>query len=727
MSLGTIEQRQQTAPANAGQGTGGFIPVGLRALVIAASFGIFSVTLTSSVGSIAAVAACILACFAAERLSGSMPLAKMRLPFIIASMSAFAIVGLLLADSLLASQALALLLTPAITFNVAEAIKWFAIATSFTFCLRILAIRTNYGAILEIFFVAAAFVVTLSAHQNGMIHRPFFIGDFALSRGLDPSAILMAFGCIAVVTLAALLMTEPNQRRLPYHFTILGILCFSLVIYIRFMGLPTPQLTDDLGLTASQEGGSSGNQENPFRDGENSAEDKEAPVAVVVFRDDYEPEGGSYYFRESAYSQFNGRMLDYSTHPDMDRDLLQNFSNGTPVTPAEPLEGLGQRTAVRTTIGMLVPHRSPFALDAAASIAAIPNPNNLRFKRTYEASSLAPEFDFNLVMEKDAGNPAWSDEVRQEYLRLPDDPRYETLARQITADLKPEFADNAFARAWVIKTYLDRNGIYSLKNEHAYEQDPAASFLFGDLTGYCMHFAFAATYMYRSIGIPARVGVGYSVPAANRAGGSSLLIQAIHGHAWPEIYFEDLGWVIVDPAPQQTLVDMTTDPQDSLQQLLGDMLRNDTSFNEFIQQQDSGLLDLDLLISILGWTLLAGILAGYTVKIYRIWIPTGSALDKQYLVSYRYALDHLAAAGFSRQAGESRERFAQRIHDVSPTFTNLTNAHLSQAFGERGHNQPNAETWALARREVQHEINHSTPGWRIFVGWINPFSWMLAK
>ena len=76
-----------------------------------------------------------------------------------------------------------------------------------------------------------------------------------------------------------------------------------------------------------------------------------------------------------------------------------------------------------------------------------------------------------------------------------------------------------------------------------------------------MHFSFAATYLYRSLGIPARVGIGYSVPAANRAGGSALLIQAVHGHAWPEIYFKDIGWVIVDPAPQQTLVDMSTDPR----------------------------------------------------------------------------------------------------------------------------------------------------------------------
>ena len=45
------------------------------------------------------------------------------------------------------------------------------ISASLTFCLRVLAQRTSYGAVIEILFVAIAFVITLSAHRNGMIHR----------------------------------------------------------------------------------------------------------------------------------------------------------------------------------------------------------------------------------------------------------------------------------------------------------------------------------------------------------------------------------------------------------------------------------------------------------------------------------------------------------------------------------------------------------------------------
>ena len=92
----------------------------------------------------------------------------------------------------------------------------------------------------------------------------------------------MAFGCAAVLSLSALLMMENNQKRLPYHFTVLGLLCFSLLIYVRLFGLPTPQLTDGIGLTGQAQNGNSGQRDNPFRDGENENNDKEAPVALSL-------------------------------------------------------------------------------------------------------------------------------------------------------------------------------------------------------------------------------------------------------------------------------------------------------------------------------------------------------------------------------------------------------------------------------------------------------------
>ncbi len=702
-----------------------YLPSALRALIIASAFWALSLSLTILSGSVAAIAGSLIACLAVDRWANAEPIKQVRTSTIVAAAAALLLLNYAAVGLVTRSDFLASMLSPIVAFELGEALNWFGLCLAATTVLRSLAQRTSFGGVLEILFVATAFVVTLSAHRNGMIHRPFFIGDYALIRGIDPATILMAFGCLAVIALSALLMAENNQRRLPYHFAILGLLCFSLAGFVRFFGLPTPGMTDDLGLTGQEIAGNSQQKENPFRDGENTAEDKEAPVAVVVFRDDYEPLNGSYYFRESAYSQFNGVMLDYTSRGDMDRDLIESFTN-TELTAEVLPQAMDQRKTVRTTVGMLVPHRNPFGLVSPATYINAANPNNLRFKRTYDTLSYAPTYDFEYMLGRELGRDDWSDELRNKYLELPSDPRYRELAESLIANLRPEYADDPFAKAWAIKTYLDENGIYSLKNDHAYETDPAASFLFGDLTGYCMHFSFAATYMFRSIGIPARVGIGYSVPASNRAGGSALLVQAVHGHAWPEIYFKDIGWVIVDPAPQQTLVDMSTDPQNELQQLLGDMLRDDASFADFMEQQQSGLIDLQTLLNIVYGLLVAAMVLGYSIRSYRYFAPSVYGPEQQYRLAYRAALDQLAGVGVIRHYGESRERFAVRAAATSPTIEPATATHLARSLGASDGDSTTTD-WKTIRRAIAKEIGQNTPRWRRALAFCNPYSWLFTR
>lgn len=700
-----------------------FLPTSLRATIIAAGYWALSLSLTGLSGSIASFIGCLLGCYLIDMRIQRPPLRELRSTVILLACGLLALLGISLARAITGSHLLVAWFSAMGSFHTAEFVQWLLVCSALTMALRTLAHRTGFGAVLEIAFVATTFIITLAAHRNGMIHRPYFIGDYALIRGIDPASVLMAMGVGAVLGLSALLMMEQNQKRLPYHFTILGLLCFSLLAYVRFFGLPSPSYTDDIGLTGTEQ--SSAQDDNPFKDGENNADNLQAPVAVVLFRDDYEPINGSYYFRETAYSQWNGTLLEETTRLDMDQDLLGRFPLAREDIP-QALPSLGQRAQVRTSIGMLTAHRTPFGLDTPVVYENTPNPNSLRFKRTYDVISQAPDFSFDDLLGLPVGSPDWSPEVWQEYLNLPNDPRYAELANRVIQDLRPEYADDPFAKAWSVKNYLDDNGIYSLKNEHAYAQDPAASFLFGDLTGYCMHFAFAATYLYRSLGIPARVGIGYSVPASNRAGGSALLVQAIHGHAWPEVYFEDLGWVIIDPAPRQTLVDMTTDPQNALQQLLGDMLRDEASFEEYLAAQDSSLFPLAALLNALYALLAAAVVSGYAVKAWRLWIPLAGSVGEQYRLSYRATLDRLAGAGVRRRSGESREDFARRIATLSPAFAQLTAQHLRHALGGPQARQ-SAFNWQAQCHQVKSELSHNLPAWKRMLALLNPFGWLITR
>lgn len=77
-------------------------------------------------------------------------------------------------------------------------------------------------------------------------------------------------------------------------------------------------------------------------------------------------------------------------------------------------------------------------------------------------------------------------------------------------------------------------------------------------SGYCVHFSAAMAVMAREAGIPSRIGVGFAPGSATgqtmEVDGRQLTEYLVDGraaHAWPELYFEGLGWVPFEPTPSR--------------------------------------------------------------------------------------------------------------------------------------------------------------------------------
>jgi len=76
-------------------------------------------------------------------------------------------------------------------------------------------------------------------------------------------------------------------------------------------------------------------------------------------------------------------------------------------------------------------------------------------------------------------------------------------------------------------------------------------------SGYCVHFASAMASMARTLGIPARVAVGFTpgqptagLPTgAEQAGAKTFTVTTHDLHAWPELFFDGVGWVRFEPTP----------------------------------------------------------------------------------------------------------------------------------------------------------------------------------
>ena len=71
-------------------------------------------------------------------------------------------------------------------------------------------------------------------------------------------------------------------------------------------------------------------------------------------------------------------------------------------------------------------------------------------------------------------------------------------------------------------------------------------FLFETKQGFCEHYAGSFVLLLRAAGIPSRVVTGYQGGDINPIT-KQLIVRQSDAHAWSEVWFDDLGWLRVDP------------------------------------------------------------------------------------------------------------------------------------------------------------------------------------
>ncbi|MEU6894497.1 DUF3488 and transglutaminase-like domain-containing protein [Streptomyces sp. NPDC046557] len=136
--------------------------------------------------------------------------------------------------------------------------------------------------------------------------------------------------------------------------------------------------------------------------------------------------------------------------------------------------------------------------------------------------------------------------VMNEYTRLPDNlpPVVGDTARRVTRGAK----DN-YTRAVMLQDFFAVSGgfRYDTTVSSGTGSQAIARFL-NDKEGFCIHFSFSMAAMARSLGIPARVAVGFT-PGTKQSDGS-VNVTMRDAHAWPELYFEGAGWTRFEPTPR---------------------------------------------------------------------------------------------------------------------------------------------------------------------------------
>ena len=122
------------------------------------------------------------------------------------------------------------------------------------------------------------------------------------------------------------------------------------------------------------------------------------------------------------------------------------------------------------------------------------------------------------------------------------------LATQRVATTQPGSLDGEIARN--IARYLQRNYHYTLDlsdTSRPPEQDPLEAFLYDYHRGHCEYFAGAMTLLCQSLGLEARMVIGFRASNEDyNAVAGYYIIRQSHAHAWVEVLTPE-GWQTFDP------------------------------------------------------------------------------------------------------------------------------------------------------------------------------------
>jgi transglutaminase-like putative cysteine protease len=106
-------------------------------------------------------------------------------------------------------------------------------------------------------------------------------------------------------------------------------------------------------------------------------------------------------------------------------------------------------------------------------------------------------------------------------------------------------ATNMYDAATALEDYL-RTFKYSTKNDDPPAGQDAVVWFLHNQVGFCTFFASAMTLMARSLGMPARVAVGFTSGVYDSKSGA-YVVKEEASHAWTQIYFAKYGWVNFEP------------------------------------------------------------------------------------------------------------------------------------------------------------------------------------
>jgi transglutaminase-like putative cysteine protease len=179
-----------------------------------------------------------------------------------------------------------------------------------------------------------------------------------------------------------------------------------------------------------------------------------------------------------------------------------------------------------------------------ATSSLITRDESLTAGDAYAVESLLPELTVGALAGSATG--AAVDPVYVEDPELA--PAVRSTAERVTAT-----GSTPYEQAVALQDWFRENFIYDEAVDYRAAPDPTLAFL-TERRGFCQQFASSFALMARSLGLPARVAVGFTpgdgvVLDGDGTPAAGFVVRGRHAHAWPEIHLDGVGWVAFEPTP----------------------------------------------------------------------------------------------------------------------------------------------------------------------------------
>ena len=260
-----------------------------------------------------------------------------------------------------------------------------------------------------------------------------------------------------------------------------------------------------------------------------------------------------FYWRGRVYDNYEGGS--WTSLPASSLDFRPDqFPMAIPER-RDSLEAEFRVTSDFSTQGLLYGPASVVWADRAATVAAIPVTEGVFDSVSWQSRvpmAAGTQYDVNSVLvsptieELRAAGTNYASWTTQRDLGVPPDLR--DRLRAITETVVAG-SENPYDRVASVTSYLRSNIAYSASVPTAPGgQDPTLWVLTSYKKGFCNYYASAEVLMLRSIGIPARLAVGFAHGVLD---GDTYAVYRRDAHAWPEVFFPGYGWLEFEPTANQ--------------------------------------------------------------------------------------------------------------------------------------------------------------------------------